>query len=84
MTLPVPFTLYLLFLLQAQKPPGEYLLREGTLKHVVYAPRNLEPGRKYPFTIYLHGSCDVCTTHERIMQESGLRIWHGYDRNVQR
>jgi pimeloyl-ACP methyl ester carboxylesterase len=75
---------------QTQKPPSEFLLRERAnagadpLKYLVYAPRNLEPGRRYPFVVYLHGSCAECTTHERIMQESGLRIWHGYDRDVQR
>jgi dienelactone hydrolase len=73
----------------AQTPP-EYQFRERTssggetLKHVVYIPRNTEPDRKYPFVIYLHGSCDVCITHERILQESGLRLWHNYDRNEQR
>jgi len=72
---------------QAQSRPSEYKLRESTssggetLKHVVYEPRNLEQGRQYPLVVYLHGSCDVCITHERILIESGLRFWHGYDRN---
>jgi pimeloyl-ACP methyl ester carboxylesterase len=67
----------------------EYQLREHTsaggetLKHVVYVPKNLEPGRKYPLVVYLHGSCDVCVTNERILQESGLRWWHDYDKDVQ-
>jgi pimeloyl-ACP methyl ester carboxylesterase len=47
-------------------------------------PRNPEQGRKYPLAIYLHGSCGECITHERILRESGLQWWHGYDRNVQR
>jgi hypothetical protein len=73
-----------------QQTPAEYLKREHNgstgekLKHVVYEPRNLEMGRKYPFVVYLHGSCRECVTHERILLESGLRFWHGYDRNVQR
>jgi pimeloyl-ACP methyl ester carboxylesterase len=77
-------------LAQPAQRPSEYQFRERTssggetLKHVVYAPKNLEQGRKYPLVVYLHGSCDVCVTHERILQESGLRWWHGYDRNTQR
>jgi predicted esterase len=67
----------------------EYQLRERTssggetLKHVVYVPRNLEAGRKYPLVVYLHGRCDECVTHERILEESGLRWWHDYDKDVQ-
>ena len=67
----------------------EYQFRERTssggetLKHVVYVPRNLQPGRKYPLAVYLHGSCDECITHERILKESGLQWWHEYDRDVQ-
>jgi len=74
---------------QSKPPISEYQMREKTstggetLKHVVYVPRNLEPGRRYPLVIYLHGSCGECTTHERILIESGLRFWHAYDRNVQ-
>ena len=70
--------------------PSEYQLRERTssggetLKHVVYVPRNVEPGRKYPLVIYLHGRCDECTTNERILKESGLQWWHDYDRDVQK
>ena len=88
----IGFLLSLASVAIAQTPtrPAEYQFRERTsvggetLKHVVYAPQNTEPGKKYPLTVYLHGSCDVCTTHERILIESGLRWWHGYDRNVQR
>ena len=67
----------------------EYQFRERTssggetLKHVVYVPQNLQPGRKHPLVVYLHGSCDECITHERILQESGLQWWHEYDRDVQ-
>jgi pimeloyl-ACP methyl ester carboxylesterase len=76
--------------LAAGPPPAEYQFRERTstggetLKHVVYVPKNLEPGRKYPLAVYLHGSCDVCVTHERILIESGLQWWHSYEKNVQR
>jgi pimeloyl-ACP methyl ester carboxylesterase len=69
--------------------PKEFQLRESTssggetLKHVVYVPRNLEPGKKYPLVVYLHGRCDVCITNERIMQETGLRWWHQYDLDVE-
>src|ERR1039457_1630302 len=76
---------------RAQSAPHlkEYLFRERTssggetLKHVVYVPQNLPPGRKYPLVVYLHGSCDECITHERILRESGLQWWHEYDRDVQ-
>ncbi len=67
----------------------EYQFRERTssggetLKYVVYVPRNLEAGRKYPLAVYLHGRCDECVTQERILQESGLRWWHDYDKDVQ-
>ncbi len=70
--------------------PREYQLRERTssggetLKHVVYVLRNIEPGRKYPLVIYLHGRCDECTTNERILKESGLQWWHDYGRDVQK
>lgn len=73
----------------AQTPP-EYQFRERTrsdgetLKHVVYQPRKVEEGRRYPLVIYLHGSCEECVTQERILRESGLQFWHGYDRNEQR
>ncbi|HOL71135.1 MAG TPA: Ig-like domain-containing protein [Bryobacteraceae bacterium] len=74
---------------QTAKWPSEYQFREhssggDTLKYVVYVPRNLEQGRKYPLAIYLHGSCQECTTHERILMESDLQWWHGYEKNVQR
>lgn len=75
---------------QPAQRPSEYQFRERTssggetLKHVVYVPRNLERDRKYPLVVYLHGSCGECITHERILKESGLQWWHGYDRNVQR
>jgi len=67
----------------------EYQFRESTstggetLKYVVYVPKNLEAGRKCPLAVYLHGSCDECITHERILKESGLQWWHEYDRDVQ-
>jgi predicted peptidase len=51
---------------------------------LVYVPRQLEPGRRYPFFIYLHGSCRDCVTHEPILLESGLQIWHDYERDIQR
>jgi pimeloyl-ACP methyl ester carboxylesterase len=76
-------------LAQTSPRPREYQFRERTtpggetLKHVVYVPRNLEPGRKYPLAVYLHGMCDECVTHERILKESGLQWWHEYDRDVQ-
>ena len=69
--------------------PREFQFRERTssggeaLKHVVYVPRNLQPGRKYPLAVYLHGTCTECVTHERILKESGLQWWHEYDRDVQ-
>ncbi|MEP7364570.1 MAG: hypothetical protein ABI972_15040, partial [Acidobacteriota bacterium] len=53
------------------------------MKHVVYVPTQLERGKLYPFTVYLHGYCPECITHERILRESGLQFWHGYDRDVQ-
>ena len=74
----------------AASPPPEFQKREAAiagaepLKYLVYVPRQVEPGKRYPLVIYLHGSCKECVTHERIMLESGLQIWHGYDRNVQR
>ena len=76
---------------KAQTAPQlkEYQFRERTssggetLKHVVYVPQNLQSGRKYPLVVYLHGSCDECITHERILKESGLQWWHEYDRDVQ-
>jgi pimeloyl-ACP methyl ester carboxylesterase len=67
----------------------EYQFRETTssggetLKHVVYVPRNLAASRKYPLAVYLHGLCDECVTHVRILKESGLQWWHEYDRDVQ-
>ncbi len=69
--------------------PPEFQLRESatggvTMKHVVYVPTQLRPGRTYPFAVYLHGYCPECVTHERILRESGLQFWHGYDRNVQK
>ncbi|MEZ5402916.1 MAG: alpha/beta hydrolase-fold protein [Bryobacteraceae bacterium] len=70
--------------------PPEYSEREAPvrgaepLKYLVYAPRQLAAGERYPLVVYLHGSCKECVTHERIARESGLRMWHGYDRNVQR
>src|SRR5580658_11159377 len=57
---------------QASSHLPEYQFRESTssggetLKHLVYVPRNLAAGRKYPLAVYLHGSCDECVTHERI------------------
>ncbi len=73
----------------AQDRPPEFQFRElatdaETLPYVVYAPKNLEPDKSYPFVVFLHGSCEVCVTHERILKESNLRMWHGYDRNEQR
>jgi poly(3-hydroxybutyrate) depolymerase len=78
------------FLAQAQSPPKEFHKREAaipggeTLRYLVYEPRDLKADRRYPLVIYLHGSCGECTTHERIMRESGLQVWHGYERNEQR
>lgn len=74
--------------LAAQTPP-EFQMREHTgangesLKYVVYAPKNLESGKTYPFLLFLHGSCGECITHERILRESNLQLWHGYERNQQ-
>jgi len=74
----------------AQQPPPEFHKREAaipggeTLRYLVYEPRGLQADRKHPLVIYLHGSCGECTTHERIMRESGLQVWHGYERNAQR
>lgn len=76
--------------LLAAGPPTEFQKREAAisgadpLKYLVYVPRQLESGQRYPLVIYLHGSCKECLTHERIMLESGLQIWHDYERNVQR
>ncbi len=73
----------------AQQPP-EFQQREAaigggeTLRYLVYQPRDLKADGRYPLVIYLHGSCGECVTHERIMRESGLQIWHDYERNVQR
>src|SRR5690606_36400074 len=74
--------------LTAQVPP-EFQMREHTgangeaLKYVLYAPKNLEPGKTYPFLLFLHGSCEECVTHERILRESNLQLWHGYGSNQQ-
>lgn len=69
--------------------PPEFQLRESTaagvsMKHAVYVPTQLQAGRTYPFAVYLHGYCPECTTHERILRESGLQFWHGYGGNVQK
>ena len=77
-------------LLSAQQGPPEFHQRRATLSdgetllYLVYEPRELDTAARYPLVVYLHGSCGVCTTLERIMRESGLRMWHGYDRNEQR
>ena len=74
---------------QTNAPP-EYQRREAPiqgaepLKYLVYVPRQLEAGQRYPLVVYLHGSCKECVTHERILRESGLQVWHGYERNAQR
>ena len=90
-TLPLPMAVALLAsaALAQQTAPEEFQKREHTgangeaLKYVVYVPKNLEDGKTYPFLLFLHGSCGECVTHERILRESNLRLWHGYDRNVQ-
>ena len=71
--------------------PPEFQKREAAisgdaepLKYLVYVPGRLDGGKRYPLVIYLHGSCKECVTHERILSESGLQIWHGYERNIQR
>ncbi|MFC1650810.1 Ig-like domain-containing protein [Candidatus Latescibacterota bacterium] len=72
-----------------QNVPDEYEMREHTslngvsIKHLVYTPKNISPGQKYPFVIYLHGRCEECVTHERILKEGGLQIWHSYGENKQ-
>jgi hypothetical protein len=72
-----------------QNVPDEYEMREHNspngvnIKHVVYIPKNLKEGGKYPFVVYMHGHCDVCVTHERILKESGLQLWHSYGKNKQ-
>ena len=72
-----------------QHVPDEYDMRvytspdSVTITHLVYIPKNIEAGHQYPFVIYLHGSCEECVTHERILQESGLQIWHSYSANEQ-
>lgn len=74
----------------AGQTPPEFQHREHTgtngeaLKYVVYAPKDIEAGKTYPFLLFLHGSCGECITHERILRESNLRFWHGYERNEQR
>jgi len=70
--------------------PEEFQKREHTgangeaLKYVVYVPQQLESGKTYPFLLFLHGSCGECITHERILRESNLQLWHGYERDEQR
>jgi poly(3-hydroxybutyrate) depolymerase len=55
----------------AAGPPSEFQKREAAipggepLKFLVYVPRQLEAGQRYPLVIYLHGSCKECITHER-------------------
>ncbi|MFC1538911.1 Ig-like domain-containing protein [Candidatus Latescibacterota bacterium] len=72
-----------------QDVPDEYEMREYTspngvtIKHLVYIPKNISTGQKYPFVIYLHGMCEECVTHERILKESGLQLWHSYGQNRQ-
>jgi poly(3-hydroxybutyrate) depolymerase len=75
--------------LPAAEPP-EFQKREFAvegaepLKYVVYVPAHLSADKPVPFLIFLHGRADDCITHERILKESNLQFWHGYDRDVQR
>jgi pimeloyl-ACP methyl ester carboxylesterase len=84
------FLLLNLFAAVGIAAPPEFEFRERTstggetLKYVAYGPQNLEPGKTYPFLLFLHGSCAVCVTHQRILRESNLQLWHDYDRNAQR
>jgi len=70
--------------------PPEFQKREfvdsagEALQYVVYVPPELAVEKAVPLLIFLHGSCGVCVTHERILKESNLQFWHGYERNVQR
>lgn len=79
-----------LFAAAALAAPPEFENRERTstggetLQYVVYKPQNLELGKTYPFLLFLHGSCGECITHERILRESNLQLWHDYERNVQK
>lgn len=72
------------------EPPPEFQKREyksasgETLKYVVYVPKKLSADKPVPFLVFLHGSSAECVTHERILRESNLQLWHGYGRNVQR
>lgn len=57
---------------------------DGTsLKYVLYVPEKMEADEPVPLLLYLHGSCGECVTHERIMKESNLQLWHCYEKMTQ-
>jgi dienelactone hydrolase len=55
----------------------------ATLMNVVYEPTGWEVEEEYPLVIYLHGSSSELVTHERVTNEAGLAIWHGWGSNRQ-
>ncbi|MEZ5355281.1 MAG: hypothetical protein R2762_21820 [Bryobacteraceae bacterium] len=77
------------FAAAARGAPPEFQNREQTtaagerLPYVVYIPHALDPAKPIPLLLFLHGSCAECVTHERILRESNLQFWHGYDRDRQ-
>ncbi|MGQ4649212.1 Ig-like domain-containing protein [Lyngbya aestuarii] len=65
-------------------PPPEF--QPGTyeeLDYQVYTPKNLEPGKKYPLVLSLHGSCSECTDNVRHLEDPITTVWHNYDKDTQ-
>lgn len=59
--------------------------KEGNTEYYLYTPRGMQPGKKYPVALFLHGCCGV-NDHATLRNcvDAPVRMWHNFGANTQR
>ncbi|MCB1120117.1 MAG: prolyl oligopeptidase family serine peptidase [Verrucomicrobiae bacterium] len=57
----------------------------GDSEYMLYRPKNLEPGKRYPIALFMHGCCgqdDHATLRNAV--DPPVRMWHNWGANTQK
>ncbi|MEP7142381.1 MAG: putative Ig domain-containing protein [Ferruginibacter sp.] len=58
--------------------------KEDSTEYYLYTPANMEPGKKYPVALFMHGCCGIdyhATLRNTV--DPPVRMWHNFGANTQ-
>lgn len=64
--------------------PEWSLLKKDSTEYALYTPSKMEPGKKYPIALFMHGCCGKTVNASlRNAVDPPVRMWHNFGANTQ-